>query len=87
MVSRLDIWRSVDLVHLDVSFTGIGDGALGSLVRQCPNLLKVNLCGCQVLTNSALFELVRSCKKVQVHFDGSFAGAGRPLRAGGGCTS
>ena len=45
-VDRLGIWRPVNVLFLDVSFTGITSAALQLVARQCPNLLKINISGC-----------------------------------------
>jgi len=66
IVTRLGIWRAVNLIQLDVSFTGISSGALACLARQAPNLLKVSLSGCQALTNEGIVSLARHCRSLQV---------------------
>jgi hypothetical protein len=66
MVARLGIWRPVSLVHLDVSFTSISSSSLALVARQCPSLLKLNICGCERLTNTGLADVARLCKQLQV---------------------
>lgn len=66
LARRFGIWRPVNVICLDISFSSIDSRGLQLIARQCPNLLKVNICGCDRLTNVGLSDLARHCKQVQV---------------------
>lgn len=66
LAQRLGIWRPVNIINLDISFSGIDSAGLQMVARHCPNLLKVNICGCERITNSGVSFLARHCRQVQV---------------------
>lgn len=70
LARRLGIFQPVHIIHLDVSFSSIDSSGLSLLARHCPSLLKVNISGCEKITNSGVRDLARYCRSIQVfHMD------------------